>query len=280
MRLLVIWSLFLALLTGCSPQKELPVKTELDGQPVVKLEASPTYEAAASISLAEALPYEPWVSLEPDIVPATSMGDILWDAPLPDGTEVVCYWEADSKYTKYWAIRQEDGRLLRFCQEESAYPDGYAAEPFTNVLGQQGFRIVAPRGAAYLAYDYYMMDEVGIPHLLAACANDVIETDINSDGETELLWFYHGGRDIYYIFRREGSLHEVCLSGLLDSQEPAWLVTASTFNTLEAGCLPVHALQGGWAALSPDAHFLPGRLRFSEDTVWLDLESPNTSSDE
>ena len=58
--------------------------------------------------------YVPVNSMEPDVMSADTMGEVLVDRKLTDGTEVVCYWMPDSEYTKYWAIRQGDS-LLRFC---------------------------------------------------------------------------------------------------------------------------------------------------------------------
>lgn len=272
MRFLILCSLCLALLSGCGTRQE-PSQPESEGQPVIQLERIPRYETAATIHLADSEPYAPWLSMEPDAVSADTMGDLLCDTLLPNGRSVVCYWEPNSDYTKYWAIRQEDGTLQRFCEEYTAYTEGYAAEPFTDILGQDGFRIIAPRGAAYLAFDYYTLDETGTPRLLATCANDVIEADVNGDGETELLWFYHGGQDIYYIFRQKDALREVCLTDLLSQQEEPWLVFAVSPPTLEEDCLPVEAVQGGWGALSPEAKYLSGRLRFTAEAVYLELDA-------
>ena len=152
--------------------------------------------------------YTPENNMEPDRVSAGTMGDILCDQTLPDGTQVVCYWEPGSEFTKYWAIRQGDNTLLRFCQEDSAYDSGYAVESFSQVLGQDGFRILAPRGAAYFAYDYYVLDEEGVPRLIADCANTVEEIDLNQDGETDLRWYYHGNRETTVYFRRDGQLYQ------------------------------------------------------------------------
>ena len=104
---------------------------------------------------------------------ASVEGEVLADRKLTDGTEVVCYWMPDSEYTKYWAIRQGDS-LLRFCVEDSAYQAGYSIEEFQNVLGKNGFRIEAPRGAAYQAYDYYYIDTNGVPRLLADCSTFIM----------------------------------------------------------------------------------------------------------
>ena len=161
---------------------------------------------AGGILLPDAEPYAPANNMEPDTVSADAMGKVLCDETMPDGTRIVCYWEPRSEYTKYWAVRRGD-TLLRFCAEDSAYGGEYGAEPFSNVLGQDGFRILGPRGAGYFAYDYYVLDGEGVPRLLAGCANHVEEADFNGDGETDLRWFYHGGREITTCFRYDGGLY-------------------------------------------------------------------------
>lgn len=153
--------------------------------------------------LTDAELYVPENNMEPDTVSVRTMGNVLCDETMPDGTRVVCYWD-DSEHVKYWALRQGD-TLLRFCREENEYGNDYAAEPFINVLGEKGFRILAPRGAAYYAYDYYVLDSAGVPRLLAACANRVEEVAMGD--EVGLRWFYHGGQDIVTYFRHNGKLY-------------------------------------------------------------------------
>ena len=271
MRFLILCGLCLALLAGCSPQT--PAE-QPDGPPVMKLEVPPAYETVVTLPLADAAPYEPWHSMKADTASSDTMGDLLCSTRLPDGTEVVCYWEPESDYTKYWAIRQADGTLRRFCQEYSAYTEGYSAEPFSDILGQDGFRISAPRGAAYHAYDYYTVDPSGTPRLLADCANDVTEADLNADGETELLWFYHGGRDIFYIFTRESAVHSLCVTDALAEQAEPWLAATESTELTEDSCLPIRALRGGSAEPVTFSDFVPARLRFTEEAIHLELEVP------
>lgn len=151
-------------------------------------------------------------------------GDILCDETLPEGTEIVCYWAPDAEYTKYWAIRQGDN-LLRFCEEESGYRENYRVEPFYDVLGYDGFRILCPRGASYYAYDYYYLDEGGVPCLLAGCSGKVLEQDADKDGQRELLWLSSGAVPYaYYVFQRENVTYQVDISQwLIDSLGEAWL---------------------------------------------------------
>lgn len=146
--------------------------------------------------------------MEPDTVSADTMGDILCDQKLSDETRIVCYWELGDEYTKYWAVRKEDGSLLRFCREDSGYNDGYSVSLFYGILRQDGFRLFAPRGAAYNACDYYVFDSEGVPRLLASCSGEVEESDLNGDGETDLHWYYHGGGMETFYFRKNGQLYQ------------------------------------------------------------------------
>lgn len=273
MRFLILCGVCLAFLSGCTASQ---TPTPPEGPPVMKLELTPTYETVASIPLEDTGPYEPWRSMEADTVSPDTMGALLCDTRLPDGRSVVCYWEPDSDYTKYWAIRQEDGTLRRFCQEYAAYTEGYSVEPFTDILGQDGFRIIAPRGAAYQAYDYYTLDETGTPRLLADCANSLIEADVNGDSERELLWFYHGGRDIFYLFLQDEAVRCLCLTDVLAEQEEPWLVAADALEPAADSCLPVRALQHDSPEPVSFSDFLPGRLRFTPEAVHLELESPTS----
>ena len=213
-------------------------------------------QKVGEVSWDSAEPYEPddggwdaWHSAPAELSDDT-VGEILADATMPDGTEVLCYWprehlgttiplgtatvqqdpeaaepaeqDGDGGYVKYWAIRRGD-TLVRFCEEYSAYTEGYGAEPFQDVFGHDGFRIIAPRGAAYTAYDYYYLDETGVPRLLAACSNQVVEGDLNGDGEKELLWFYHLN-EAYYAFQKEGTLYLADIKSMVEAAMPGWSV--------------------------------------------------------
>ncbi len=187
--------------------------------------AYPAWDPERVISLDGLEPYKSWKDMEPDTVPADTMGEVLCAETLGDGTEVVCYWEPDHltnpdhAYTKYWAIRRGD-RLLRFCQEDSGYTDGYTAGAFEQVLGREGFWIACPRGAAYQARDYYVLDEGGVPRPLADCANEVTELDLDGNGEKELAWTYHGGGETYLYFRRDGALYLADIRALVSEAWP------------------------------------------------------------
>lgn len=181
--------------------------------------ATSSGEPSFSIPLTGLTPYAP-ATMEPDRVGVDTMGEVLCDETLPDGTQVVCYWVPGSQYTKYWAIRSGD-QLLRFCEEDSGYWGPYRVEPFTGVLGRDGFRIEAPRGAAYVAYDYYVLDETGTPRLLAACANQVVQRDLNGDGVVELLWFYHSS-EAFCLFQQGDTVYEADLNALVGRAKPQW----------------------------------------------------------
>ena len=233
---------------------------------------------AADAPLADFKLYVPWNSMEPDMVPVDTMGDTLVDETLPDGTRIVCYWEPGSEYTKYWAVRRED-TLLRFCVEESAYGGDYGVEPFSNVLGQSGFRILAPRGAGYYAYDYYVLDSEGVPRLLADCANEVEEADFNGDGETDLRWYYHGDTETYTYFRYGGKLylaHSVSRLAHGFSTDPLPAIPAGD-AVEDAGSPQLQPVSSIWGTTLPDEAFAAEREEFLNAELDQDAIRQNVS---
>ncbi len=131
---------------------------------------------------------------------------------LPDGTEVLFYTSnSGGKYCAY--IPPGTERLIRFTEESTVYTDGYEISLYENVLGQRGFRIACPRGAAYYANDYYYFDKDGTLWLLASCGSQALEVDLNGDGQKELLWSYHG-YELYYDTLIGGQLYEADLCDL------------------------------------------------------------------
>lgn len=273
------------LLAGCAAPAETPETPPPEAPGETGEAASPAYAPALSIPLADLAPYEPWVSMEPDAAGLETMGEVLCDETLPGGTRVVCYWRPDhtadpdapggedARYEKHWAIRQGD-KLLRFCAEYSGYDSGCEVAPFSNVLGRNGFCITAPQGAAYIAHDYYVFDETGVPRLLMDCSNDVLEKDVNGDGITELIWNYHGGQFVTCAFVREGTVYQAELMSLLAEHLP---FPGLPFGNLEGWGeegLPVSILAGGWAVVDEPGPktYIEGYLRLTEDA--LELEVP------
>lgn len=240
------------------------------------------YAAVLTIPLAELAPYAPPESMEPDTAGLETMGELLCDETLPGGTRVVCYWrpdhtagpnhltDPDAQYEKHWAIHQGD-QLLRFAAEYSGYEDGYRVRAFENVLGQSGFRIEAPRGAAYTAYDYYVFDETGVPRLLMDCSNNVLERDVNGDGVTELVWDYHGGQFVTCAFLREGTVYQVEMMSLLADRLPFPALPAGDLENWGEAGLPVNILAGGWAVIDEPGPrtCIEGYLRPAEDALEL-----------
>ena len=166
-------------------------------------------------------PYVPLSAWTPDTVPAEALGEVLAEAELMDGRQVLCYWEPGSEYTKYWAVRQGD-ELLRFAVEDSAYAGGYSVEDFSSLLGRSGFVIEAPRGAAYTARDYYVFDKEGVPRLLADCAQPTYAPDLDGDGYPDPLWLYHGGREAYCYLVWEDAVYQVDLLDCVQKALPDW----------------------------------------------------------
>lgn len=197
-----------------------PLPAETAPEPV---QAEPAEGGAVTVSfpLSGLEPYVPLSAWTPDTVPAEALGEVLAEAELMDGRQILCYWEPGSEYTKYWAVRQGD-ELLRFAVEDSAYAGGYSVEDFSSLLGRSGFVIEAPRGAAYTARDYYVFDGEGVPRLLAGCAQPTYAPDLDGDGRSDLLWFGHGGREAYCYLVWEGALYRVDLLDCVRKALPDW----------------------------------------------------------
>lgn len=174
-----------------------------------------------SFPLSALEPYVPASTWTPDTVPADAIGEVLAEAELIDGQQVVCYREPGSDTTKYWAVRQGD-ELLRFAVEDSAYTGGYSVGEFSSLLGQSGFVIEAPRGAAYTARDYYVFDKEGVPRLLADCAQPTYAPDLDGDGYPDPLWLYHGGRETYCYLVWEDAVYQVDLLDCVQKALPDW----------------------------------------------------------
>ena len=217
----LVLALFLTLAAGslaaCTQE---PLSGETTPEPV-QTETAEDGVVTVSYALSDLEPYVPLSAWTPDTVPAEAMGEVLAEAELLSGQQVVCYRELDSDTTKYWAVRQGD-ELLRFAVEDSAYADGYGVEDFSSLLGQNGFVIEAPRGAAYTARDYYVFDEEGVPQLLADCAQPTYAPDLDGDGFPDPLWLYHGGREAYCYLVWEGALYRVDLLDCVRKALPDW----------------------------------------------------------
>lgn len=172
-------------------------------------------ENSAAISLTEGTPFSPVkAGLDADgnvsEVTTADLAETLASQTLPDGTEVLFYRSVSGeKYCAYIPAGTE--RLLRFTHEDNAYTDGYSISLYEDVLGHSGFRIACPRGAAYYANDYYYFDDAGTLWMLVDCSGGVFMTDLDGDGQKELLWSYHGG-EFYYETQIDGQLYtaDIC----------------------------------------------------------------------
>ena len=268
------------LLAGCAAPavEDLPPEADGPAGDTGPAEDAAEYAAALTIPLAELEPYVPPVSMEPDAAGVETMGEVLCGETLPGGTRVVCYWhpdrltDPDCRYEKYWAVHQGD-KLLRFAAESSGYEGGYGVRPFSNVLGQSGFCIEAPRGAAYTACDYYVFDGTGVPRLLMDCSNDVLERDVNGDGVTELIWNYRGGQFVTCAFLREGTVCQVEMMSLLAEHLPFPSLPSGDLENWGEEGLPVGILVGGWAVVNEPGpkRYIEGYLRLAKDALELDV---------
>lgn len=217
----LVLALFLTLAAGslaaCTPE-QLPAETTPEP---VQTEPAEGGALTVSFPLSDLEPYVPASTWTPDTVPADTMGEVLAELELLGGRQVLCYREPGSETVKYWAVRQGD-ELLRFAVEESAYAGGYGVGEFSSLLGESGFVIQAPRGAAYTARDYYVFDEDGLPRLLADCAQPAYAPDLDGDGFPDPLWLYHGGREAYCYLAWEDTLYRVDLLSCVQQALPDW----------------------------------------------------------
>ncbi|SMC37589.1 M56 family metallopeptidase [Papillibacter cinnamivorans] len=253
-------AVLLALLTVCAVF--LAACTPKEGtQPTAAV--SEGYTLAATLSLEDAEAYIPETGDFPGETDESDINEVIVSRKLEDGTEVLFYWsQSGAKYCAYRA--SGSSTLTRFTQEDNEYSEGYAIETYTGLFGHDGFIIECPRGAAYQAYDYYYFDEDGQLRLLAQCANYVIDEDINGDGERELLWFYHGGRECYCYFEKDGVLYQAYVSAMVDQTMTAWKDIYALPDRFADGTLPIEYNEN-----SDDSGALPrdGLLRFTSDTV-------------
>lgn len=194
-------------------------------------------EPAAVLTLSNIQPYVlPAVKTEE--VPASDLAETIVSHICGSGQTVVFYRSQSGDI--YGAYLRGADTLVRFTQEYCVrdaygnpwgYQYGYEIHPYEDVFGHDGFRIVCGRGAAYLADDYYYFDEKGTLHLLAQCSNTVYETDVNGDGEKELLYFPGGlPPAAYYDYERGGMRYEANLNDLVAAAEPDWQMIGAGYD--------------------------------------------------
>jgi hypothetical protein len=219
--------LSVAVLAACaqnapvSPTAEEPVSAPQEEIRVISFDESQIYSSEQQT-----------VAAEP--VDSSDIATILASNDAESGLELMFYTARDGVI--YGAYREsQDADWLRFLTEDTTtYEDsgGYGFQPFDNVLGHSGFVVLAPRGAAYFANDYYYFDADGALKLLVAAAETVIENDFDGDGTKEIAQFYHGGRDTSYFFERDGELLCFYLTDALRDAFPEWEnVYANPFDT-------------------------------------------------
>ena len=120
------------------------------------------------------------------------------------------------------AYRRNSGEWIRFLAEETGYRDGFGAALYGDLFGHSGFFIMAPRGTAYFARDYYYFDEDGELQLLFQGTYLDAISDFNDDGETELLWFYHAGRDAAYNYTDGADIFRFDIVSALSEHFSEW----------------------------------------------------------
>ncbi len=184
-----------------------------------------TRDTSVSLTGAEA-----WTA---EAVPVMDMdaGDVSWvldRTALADGTVVGYGYLADRSVAYWYADGPEAETLHRFllCRP-TAYRYGYAVEPFSGVLGRDGFRAAyeagedlepyAGEGGVYDAWRYYYFDG-GRLYLLASAPGSVVE---NPWPDT-LLASASGQAGTLLYFQRGGGLYRAELTALTAAAYPGW----------------------------------------------------------
>ena len=221
---------------------------------------------------------EPWAPIRAgqdlDGEEEVTTGDIaetLASLTLSDGTEVLFYRAlSGEKYCAYIPAGTE--RLIRFTWEDNGYGSGgYSISTFEHVLGRSGFRIQCPRGAAYYADDYYYFDAGGTLWQLADCGSTARQTDLDQDGERELLWDYHGGREVYFLSRvgdqlRRADLCTMTLEALGYRQDGGAQITLELPETADADSLAYTVLLPDQGSTDAGKQ-LTGTIRLAADQL-------------
>ena len=132
-----------------------------------------------------------------------------------DPIEILMYKQTDGTFCS--AYRQ-DGTLYRFLTEDStAYTSGFELAPYYDILGSSGFVLTAPRGAAYIAHDYYYFDTTGNIKMLLPATQPNFESDLDEDGQKEISYFYHGDREMYcFLMKNEELYHADITEAILN----------------------------------------------------------------
>ncbi len=221
-------------------------------------------DLVATISLSGVEPYEaPGVEITTE--DRSDIASVIVSYVCDDGTEVMFYRAQNGDI--YGAYTMDDDMVVRFTQGYWAdnswgYQDGYDIKPYENVFGYDGFYIVCPRGAAYVAQDYYYFEPDGTLKLMIDCCNHVIVQDLDGDGATELLWFYHGGALAYYCFEQGGVIYGADLDTLLTAKLPDWNISFDQ-DSVHGGTLGmIYGLSGGDSTAT-----YKGEIKFTEDSL-------------
>lgn len=152
----------------------------------------------------------------------------------------------------------------QFDREESAYREGFGAEAYQDLFGQDGFCIIAPRGSIYVAKNYYYFDETGELQLLyCGQASDQMD-DFNGDGRKEVISTYSGwSMDYYYM--QDDKLFTFPVSERINEQLKKDyrddMFYANSSETVDS-----HTLAIPFEIIMGEKSF-PGRIKFDEENM-------------
>ncbi|MEA4813354.1 MAG: M56 family metallopeptidase [Oscillospiraceae bacterium] len=217
---------------------------------------------------------EPYQASEVEVTTADSsdIASVIVSYVCDRGTEVMFYRAQNGDI--YGAYMMDDDTVVQFAQGYWAdnnwgYQDGYDIKPYKNVFGHDGFYVVYPAGAAFIANDYYYFEPDGTLKLMIHCCNNVLAQDLDGDGATELLWFYHGGELAYYCFEQNGVIYEADLNALLTAEFPDWSIGFDQDSVNDGTLGMIYGLSGEDSTAT-----YYGEIKFTEDSLMV-YEQPS-----
>jgi hypothetical protein len=131
-------------------------------------------------------------------------------------------WYIDDDGSPACAYRKLGGDWMHFFTEDATLRGGFGAGLYSDLFGYSGFYINNQRGGAYHAFDYYYFGADGKLHLLFNGTYLDAISDFNDDGATELLFFYHGGRDAEYFYAIDDDIFHFDIIGALSTNFSDW----------------------------------------------------------
>jgi hypothetical protein len=118
-------------------------------------------------------------------------------------------------------------------------PEEFSLGIYENLFGHYGFYTVARYSGGVVQYAFYYFDVNGDLKMLCTATEPCFIGDINGDGQNELYWAYHDGRELYYTYYSDGAILTVCVDDAIYKKFPEWRFSlqGSVFPTDNQGLM-------------------------------------------